>query len=901
MASIALQQDKSVLITSLNSNALRGFVKNIHPKLQMFCLDMSILEEDEGGGPAFCRALGKMEYDYSALKEKESDIEKDLQRCNGELDDKKRALDETEASLKAGADVYRRLMGNITFRNQVTRAREKGYDSPFVVICALRMGNLDAVSDELTAILDLQAKERQENVPFRCPGLVDVSPDLVEYVTEKACKSSAETQADTSTRIVPLLASKFINSEVDTRRSIQADLECLQIGEPQIKIEALTRNGWDRALRGLTFMQRRNKFHKEYLSQLLQYGCPRTQIYTETELINENAKEVVRQVKEWKNALVDVSAEDQMRLLESLSFICNHRKAQVRSRQLADEIQELEAEKVALSILLKKCKSLSAYEHGQLHKLAKAATKLTNETRISPRNGGRGLSHRTQFAETFQAILGFVPLLVMTAEQVMEFTKPNYRFGLCITEEASALDCNGLNLLARAEQVVIIGDDKQVSPTEMEWSDESIVALKATLPDIPPADQLTPGNSFFDICKVAFPGSGGILMDHFRCPPDGISWSSDNIYHGKIKTFKPSGGVKSKLHEFVKGIWDKNAKTNEVEAEAVVDYVIERIEREVSVVDPDKVSSIYVVSMAGRKHRNFIKALLEEKIDKLYLRYGRKIVDRHNIKVGESDELQGGERDIVVLSAGYDAKSVATETRPEHLRLWNVATTRHKSLNVLFHSYEIAHIKNKNDHKREIFASFIDAHNSSKSIDWDMEPVRPGNTRGMLEKRLASSLTSSGFAVCRNEGNIWGNSLCVSQKRNESSTRSAFALLYLENFGESEDEWATTVEQQKGLETAGTPCLRVDSLLLLLSFDQVLNDIVEFLKEEKVVAGTTEDRGMVDATTVAKPDGAAITGRVSDPSDSDSSSEVAPKKKEQQRKRRRKKETTTTASAKKRS
>lgn len=69
-------------------------------------------------------------------------------------------------------------------------------------------------------------------------------------------------------------------------------------------------------------------------------------------------------------------------------------------------------------------------------------------------------------------------------------------FELVIIDEASQSDITALPAILRGKKVLIVGDDKQVSPTLVGIEDRKIVQLRTTfLTGIPFADQMDPATS----------------------------------------------------------------------------------------------------------------------------------------------------------------------------------------------------------------------------------------------------------------------------------------------------------------------------------------------------------------------------------------------------------------------
>ena len=385
---------------------------------------------------------------------------------------------------------------------------------------------------------------------------------------------------------------------------------------------------------------------------------------------------------------------------------------------------------------------------------------------------------------------------------------------MVIADEASqSPSSTALTILARAAQVVVIGDSKQTLPKD-DLTEESRSALEKCRGDLDFADLFMPGdgNSLFDVCQSTFPQSNLTLRDHFRCPPEGMSWSKKFMYGGRMNLYKPSGNKATQCLKIT-----KNVKADM--AQFVYDLVKETLPSDI---DDQVILTIGVIMMGPKREVKCFEELLDNKLTPLENQHGTEAVDRHCIKVATPQDFQGQERDIILIGCVSD--TLPFETDPDRKRLWNVATTRHRRQSVIFSRYDIHKIK-KTDHKREIFLRYNQPHLHACFKEGRQD------IRSMAEDRLFNQLASCGYDASRNkEATIWNTSLCTGLKNGSISNNSA--LIIIENYGESKDEWSKIVDQQADLEEAGIACLRVDALSLSLCFQKVFDDVVAFLKEK---------------------------------------------------------------------
>ena len=96
-----------------------------------------------------------------------------------------------------------------------------------------------------------------------------------------------------------------------------------------------------------------------------------------------------------------------------------------------------------------------------------------------------------------------------------------------IIDEASQSDITSLPAILRGKKVLIVGDDKQVSPSAIGIEDRKIVQLRTTfLTGLPFADHMDPATSLYELAGMIYPGRAVILREHFRCVEPIISFSS---------------------------------------------------------------------------------------------------------------------------------------------------------------------------------------------------------------------------------------------------------------------------------------------------------------------------------------------------------------------------------------
>ena len=97
---------------------------------------------------------------------------------------------------------------------------------------------------------------------------------------------------------------------------------------------------------------------------------------------------------------------------------------------------------------------------------------------------------------------------------------------LVIIDEASQSDVTELPALLRGRKLLVVGDDRQVSPTAPFVTQSKIDQLRHHyLGSLPFKSLLEPGESIYDLMRAVFPENRLMLKEHFRCVEPIIQFS----------------------------------------------------------------------------------------------------------------------------------------------------------------------------------------------------------------------------------------------------------------------------------------------------------------------------------------------------------------------------------------
>jgi very-short-patch-repair endonuclease len=263
---------------------------------------------------------------------------------------------------------------------------------------------------------------------------------------------------------------------------------------------------------------------------------------------------------------------------------------------------------------------------------------------------------RKLISKAGRAIHELKPVFLMSPMSIAQFIAPGtMAFDLILIDEASQVRPeDALGAIARAKQVVVVGDAKQLPPTNFfsRLIDESD---QEELLDDDDAYFLSDVESILDLCDGVFQNKA-MLRWHYRSQhPSLIAVSNRNFYNNKL-LLPPSilranyanglgvSFVKSPQNGYKRG--GSEGGRNLLEAELIAKEVIEFAKAH-----PEKSLGVAAFSV---KQRDAIRDLVDE--------YRRKNPETEpffsdakseHFFVKNLESIQGDERDVIFISVGY--------------------------------------------------------------------------------------------------------------------------------------------------------------------------------------------------------------------------------------------------------
>ena len=310
---------------------------------------------------------------------------------------------------------------------------------------------------------------------------------------------------------------------------------------------------------------------------------------------------------------------------------------------------------------------------------ASAATSEMGILKRAIKSNGRMMSLRSLFDKIPNLLRKLCPCMLMSPISVAQYIDPSFpKFDLVIFDEASQLPTSeAVGTIARGENVIIVGDPKQLPPTNF-FSSNRIDEENSEKEDL---------ESLLDDClAISMPQQ--YLKWHYRSRHESlITYSNMKYYDNKLLTFPSPNDLVSEVKIIhPEGHYDKGrTKQNKAEARAVVDEIIRRMSDENLRND-----SIGVVTFSSVQQNLIDDMLCEEWVKHPELEELDK-KSQEPIFIKNLENVQGDERDIILFSVGYgpDEKGVVSMNfgplnRDGGWRRLNVAITRARKSMIVY-------------------------------------------------------------------------------------------------------------------------------------------------------------------------------------------------------------------------
>jgi len=307
---------------------------------------------------------------------------------------------------------------------------------------------------------------------------------------------------------------------------------------------------------------------------------------------------------------------------------------------------------------------------------------------------------RTEIIEAMDRCRPSVPVWIMPIYRIAEQMRvqPNL-FDVVIVDEASQAGLEASFLQYLAPKVVVIGDDKQVSPSAVGVDQQQLRDLaNMYLADDPyRASWLDPKRSYFDEANMRF-GGRITLTEHWRCVPEIIGFSNRIAYEPEGIRLVPVRQFGAERLDPVKVVhiedgYEAENKTNPVEADAIVDQIRKCL------AEPQYDGATFgVISLLGKEQAKLIERRLLDAVSP-------EEWTARELRCGDASDFQGSERDVTFLSmvkAPEADKRLSALTAVQYVQRFNVATSRAKDQMWIYHSMPREALTNSEDMRYQL-------------------------------------------------------------------------------------------------------------------------------------------------------------------------------------------------------
>ena len=441
--------------------------------------------------------------------------------------------------------------------------------------------------------------------------------------------------------------------------------------------------------------------------------------------------------------------------------------------------------------------------------------------RIGRGTGIRAGRYRQDARFAAERANGAIPCWIMPHYRICESLPANFGcFDLVIIDEASQSDLTALPAILRAKKVLIVGDDKQVSPEGVGLEEERIRNLMtrflANQVDIY-RPQMTPERSIYDLFKVVFAKSAVMLREHFRCVAPIIEYSKREFYNHELKPLrmpKASERLDPPLVDIYVTDGYRNKDINLPEARFIVDEIKAIVENRAF-----DGRTIGVVSLVGSEQALKVMQMLNEEL-------GEQVVTQYKITCGDARTFQGKERDIMFLSMVASPGQAHALTRDMFEQRFNVAASRARDRMYLVRSIQAEELSQADQLRSKLIQHFQAPFFQDEE---QLENLRE-RCESPFEREVFDILVARGFRVIPQ--------VPVGSYRIDMVVEGdADSRLAIECDGDryhGPDQWDSDMRRQRILERAGWRFWRCFASTFVLHKEDVVRDLIDTLTEHGI-------------------------------------------------------------------
>lgn len=442
-------------------------------------------------------------------------------------------------------------------------------------------------------------------------------------------------------------------------------------------------------------------------------------------------------------------------------------------------------------------------------------------SRIGRGTGVRAVRYRQNAREAADKANPAIPCWIMPHYRISESLPVELGcFDLVIIDEASQSDLTALPALLRAKKVLVVGDDKQVSPEGVGILEDKIRKLMERYlqnqVDIY-RSQMTPERSIYDLFKVVFAGTNIMLKEHFRCVAPIIEYSKREFYKHELKALRLPKQSERLDPPLVDVLVENGVKTRDVNLPEG-EFIIQEIKKIVH--DPIfQGRSIGVVSLLGETQAKQINERIIQEI-------GLDLQQKFKIRCGDARNFQGEERDIIFLTMIASKNNAHPLVQDTHAKRFNVAASRARDRMYLVRSVTLDELKPNDKFRRSLIQHF--------SAPFTQDERRVEDLRALcesdFEREVYDILVERGYKVIP-QVPVAGFRIDMVVE-GDNDTR-----LAIECDGDryhGPDRWDDDMRRQRILERAGWQFWRCFASTFVMHKKEVIEDLINHLTERGI-------------------------------------------------------------------
>ena len=425
-----------------------------------------------------------------------------------------------------------------------------------------------------------------------------------------------------------------------------------------------------------------------------------------------------------------------------------------------------------------------------------------------------------------------VPVWIMTVNKALQTLDPqSNQFDVVIIDEASQSALEAIPVSYLGNKVIVVGDDKQVSPLQIgnDLTKVNELLQMYIAPYTRYSALFDNRTSYYEIVKTVF--SPILLREHFRCVPEIIGYCNKYFYNNEIKPLRDSHNsnlLPPIVNYRVQGKREGKQKINKEEARTIISLLLACFEQKEYA---DK--TFGVISLLGAEQADYIRELLVQKIDKY------DDLKKREFFSGIAQNFQGDERDVIFLSLVDDPDSVRTVTKEDAKKRYNVAVSRAKDQLWVVHSLNQEKLS-KDDLKYQLldYASHYPAY-----MEEQMQIEK--NADSPFEVDVAHYLNQKGYHFI--------------QQYQVGAYRLDFAVIYQkkmvalecdgERYHSSESAIASDMERQTVLQRLGWNFIRIRGGVFYRNKELAMEKVFQQLEEMGIKPEKNEKSEMTSKET----------------------------------------------------